>query len=1060
MKKLFAFATLVVALVVSSCSYDDAPVWDKLNNHEERITSLETLCKQMNTNIEALQAIVEALEKNDFITNVTPIEEGGEVIGYTITFAKGEPITIYHGEDGEDGANGSNGNDGQTPEIGVAQDTDGVYYWTVNGEWLLDAAGNKVKAIGQDGANGDNGAAGNDGVTPSLKIENNTWYVSYDNGATWVELGVIGESDAPVVADSIFKSVTEDDSYVYFTLADDSVIKIAKATPLDIVFNTEALNGAVSVGKTYEIGYTVDSYAESVEVEAIAANNVADVEVVAEEALTGVIRVTIGDKSAVNSKVIVLVSDGDRVIMRSITLEAETIKVEADTTIEVEADGGNVELAFLSNVEYSVVIPEEATWITIPEATRALESHIVTLAVAGNDTTVERSAVVKIVAANGSPIAVEYTIVQAGQPLPVIATPVVSTTVDGNVVTLTWEAIENAGSYSITTGTEMPVIVEDTTYTFTGDYETEYTFNITAIPADEASYGASLPATVTVTTGIEIVEVTVEEFIAATKGDGVVYQLTGEITSITNTTYGNFYLKDSTGEILVYGLDFGDSGLNWTGGTNLNVGDTITITGSRGEYNGTAQVADGAYVSHIDGEEPVVEPTKVTVAEFLAAAESNTDMYELTGVITSVVNTTYGNFYLKDSTGEVYIYGLCSPEGEQKYWAESGAKVGDTITVQTIRTSYSGTPQGKNAIFVSLVPFVEAASEWGIVGDLTSWGSTTDIVMYNTWKAENLFVAYDVEIASGAFKIRANNKWDDAKNYGLKTAGNIYADKYYSVITSGGSQNITPMAYGTYDVYFDLANSRVALITPGAEYADAVDGGNPVVVIAGLTDHSWGLIGSFEGSGWSTDVAMTIEGDWAVAKNVSLATGNEFKFRADGAWDLSYGSACDVNIGETYTTYNNGGNMKFVGEAGAYNIYFSMVDASFYMEEYRNETSVTFDAVALGLANQTALESYTVGDVTVAFAGGGNNNSPKYYTSGSAVRCYPKNTITISGKTVTKVEVVTPDNYTNALALYDGDTALEGFTWEGASDNLVLTFDPNKTSGQSRFVSINITYNN
>ena len=93
---------------------------------------------------------------------------------------------------------------------------------------------------------------------------------------------------------------------------------------------------------------------------------------------------------------------------------------------------------------------------------------------------------------------------------------------------------------------------------------------------------------------------------------------------------------------------------------------------------------------------------KVTVAEFLAAAEDDT-MYELTGEITSVANTTYGNFYLKDSTGEVYIYGLCSPEGEQKYWAESGVKVGDTITIQTIRTSYQGTPQGKNAKYVSHV---------------------------------------------------------------------------------------------------------------------------------------------------------------------------------------------------------------------------------------------------------------------------------------------------------------------------------------------------------------------
>lgn len=51
----------------------------------------------------------------------------GKEIGYTITFSKSNPITIYHGKDGQDGE------DGTTPTIGVKQDADGVYYWTLNG---------------------------------------------------------------------------------------------------------------------------------------------------------------------------------------------------------------------------------------------------------------------------------------------------------------------------------------------------------------------------------------------------------------------------------------------------------------------------------------------------------------------------------------------------------------------------------------------------------------------------------------------------------------------------------------------------------------------------------------------------------------------------------------------------------------------------------------------------------------------------------------------------------------------------------------------------------------
>ena len=76
--------------------------------------------------------------------------------------------------------------------------------------------------------------------------------------------------------------------------------------------------------------------------------------------------------------------------------------------------------------------------------------------------------------------------------------------------------------------------------------------------------------------------------------------------------------------------------------------------------------------------------------------------YTLKGTITSVTNTSYGNFYLNDGTDEVLIYGLVGPNGEQKYWATSGAKVGDDITVETIRTVYGNSPQGKNATFVEV----------------------------------------------------------------------------------------------------------------------------------------------------------------------------------------------------------------------------------------------------------------------------------------------------------------------------------------------------------------------
>ena len=275
MKKIHLLLLGLTICLFSACHND---IWDAIDGLDSRVTKLEELCKEMNTNITSLQTIVDVLQSNDFITGVVEIKKDGEVIGYTITFGKHDPITIYHGQDGKDGQNGQNGadgKDGSTPVIGVAQDTDGVYYWTLNGEWLLDDNGNKLPVSGKDGQNGTNGSNGQDGtdgkdgqdgedgkdgvdgqdgkdgITPQLKIEDGYWYVSYDNGTTWTQLGKATGEDGQdgkdgadgedgkdgqngadgkdgQDGDSMFQSVTQDENYVYFTLADGTVIKIAK----------------------------------------------------------------------------------------------------------------------------------------------------------------------------------------------------------------------------------------------------------------------------------------------------------------------------------------------------------------------------------------------------------------------------------------------------------------------------------------------------------------------------------------------------------------------------------------------------------------------------------------------------------------------------------------------------------------------------------------------------------------------------------------------------------------------------------------------------------------
>ena len=211
MKKLLAFAALFAVVALTSCKYDDDDLWNSVHGLENRVAKLEELCKQMNTNISSLQTIVTALQNNVYVTGTTPLMKDGKEIGYTITFSKGNPITIYHGKDGQDGE------DGITPTISVKKDTDGVYYWTLNGEFIV-VDGGKIQAEGKDGTNG---------TTPQFKIENDYWFVSYDNGANWTQLGKATGEDG-IGGDSMFSGVDYETStdYVIFTLADGTQIKL------------------------------------------------------------------------------------------------------------------------------------------------------------------------------------------------------------------------------------------------------------------------------------------------------------------------------------------------------------------------------------------------------------------------------------------------------------------------------------------------------------------------------------------------------------------------------------------------------------------------------------------------------------------------------------------------------------------------------------------------------------------------------------------------------------------------------------------------------------------
>lgn len=428
MKKILCF--LFAISILSGCGddYDDSALTGRVDDLENRVTKLEELCKQMNTNISSLQALVNALQDNDYITGVTPITKDGETIGYTISFAKSAPITIYHGEDGKDGQDGKpgeDGNDGSTPIIGVKQDTDGVYYWTLNGDWLTDDSGNKIQAEGRDGADGKPGEDGNDGqdgkpgedgqdgqdgkpgedgkdgITPQLKIEDGYWYVSYNDGASWTQVGKAtgdkGEPGEPGQTGGIFKDVEETDDSVIFTLNDDSTITIPKATAsetLDIVFgNADSIN--VLPDKTYEIEYTITGADENTLIEVVA-QDLYKASVSPTDYRSGKIIVTTPSADLGASRVLVFVSKGTNTIMRILNF-VESVILVSTNTVEIAAEGETVQVEVETNVTYSVEIPEaDQTWLSIAETRAATHKETLTFTAQANPNTTYRYSTVNL----------------------------------------------------------------------------------------------------------------------------------------------------------------------------------------------------------------------------------------------------------------------------------------------------------------------------------------------------------------------------------------------------------------------------------------------------------------------------------------------------------------------------------------------------------------------------------------------------------------------------------------------------------------------------------------
>ena len=172
-----------------------------------------------------------------------------------------------------------------------------------------------------------------------------------------------------------------------------------------------------------------------------------------------------------------------------------------------------------------------------------------------------------------------------------------------------------------------------------------------------------------------------------------------------------------------------------TGAVTILALGTTTITAAA-EENDTHLAGTASYTLNVLETAPA-GPQVVTVAEFLAAAEDDTE-YQLTGVIKDTYNTTFGNFYLEDATERVCVYGLTATKqsSNDRSFASLGLRDGDTVTLVGKRSSHNGTAQvGGPAYYVSHVaaPYVDVPATATVNSAATTY--TIEVKSNTSWTA-------------------------------------------------------------------------------------------------------------------------------------------------------------------------------------------------------------------------------------------------------------------------------------------------------------------------------------
>ncbi len=261
----------------------------------------------------------------------------------------------------------------------------------------------------------------------------------------------------------------------------------------------------------------------------------------------------------------------------------------------------------------------------------------------------------------------------------------------------------------------------------------------------------------------------------------------GGSASITVTANDNWTVASSIPWLII------SSTSGSAGESTLTFSASSTLDGRTGEV----KILCGDKTQRINVIQGLAVVATATCADVIAGPDSKT--YKVTGICTSIANTQYGNWYLQDATGSIYIYGTLDAKGATKNFLSLGLEVGDEVTVQGPKTTYGSTVE---LVDVTVIKINKSLIKVDSVENATLPFEGGEFIAYLTCKGQGV----SVEVPEDA------ESWLSISS--IQSEGTYAVVNFRAAANTGGDRGTT-ITFHTTDVTKDYT-SQTKLIQKGA----------------------------------------------------------------------------------------------------------------------------------------------------------------------------------------------------------------------------------------------------